>query len=140
MDGRLSQEGGPVAGVAAAIPMPADAHPRVSTPAPWTPTPVRQLQAGWMWAPSALDHARVSRLSRLWFDRPGRYLRVWSGGRGGVRVDAVGHRACPGVAVSSRSKNCCRQYEVADILPLTPLQQGTPFSCKDHAPQHRAGQ
>jgi non-ribosomal peptide synthase protein (TIGR01720 family) len=26
------------------------------------------LHAGWRWAPSALDHAQVSRLSRLWFD------------------------------------------------------------------------
>lgn len=26
------------------------------------------LLAGWTWAPSALDHAQVSRLSRLWFD------------------------------------------------------------------------
>ena len=26
------------------------------------------LRAAWWWAPSALDHAQVSRLSRLWFD------------------------------------------------------------------------
>jgi non-ribosomal peptide synthase protein (TIGR01720 family) len=27
-----------------------------------------QLHAAWTWAPSALDHAQVSRLSRLWFE------------------------------------------------------------------------
>jgi non-ribosomal peptide synthase protein (TIGR01720 family) len=27
-----------------------------------------RLQANWTWAPSALDHAQVSRLSQLWFD------------------------------------------------------------------------
>jgi non-ribosomal peptide synthase protein (TIGR01720 family) len=27
-----------------------------------------QLHANWTWATSALDHAQVSRLSRLWFD------------------------------------------------------------------------
>ncbi|EUA56878.1 linear gramicidin synthetase subunit D domain protein [Mycobacterium xenopi 4042] len=27
-----------------------------------------QLHANWTWAPSALDQAKVSRLSRLWFE------------------------------------------------------------------------
>ena len=27
-----------------------------------------QLHANWTWAPSALDDAQVSRLSRLWFE------------------------------------------------------------------------
>ncbi|EUA24709.1 linear gramicidin synthetase subunit C domain protein [Mycobacterium xenopi 3993] len=27
-----------------------------------------QLHANWTWAPSALDHAQVSRLSQLWFE------------------------------------------------------------------------
>ena len=27
-----------------------------------------QLHANWTWAPSALDHAQIGRLSQLWFD------------------------------------------------------------------------
>jgi amino acid adenylation domain-containing protein/non-ribosomal peptide synthase protein (TIGR01720 family) len=41
------------------------------------------LRAAWWWAPSALDHAQVSRLSRLWFDAlTGICTHVRSGGGG----------------------------------------------------------
>ena len=41
------------------------------------------LRAGWWWAPSALDHAQVSRLGQLWFDAlSGICAHVRSGGGG----------------------------------------------------------
>jgi non-ribosomal peptide synthase protein (TIGR01720 family) len=41
------------------------------------------LRAAWWWAPSALDHAQVSRLGRLWFDAlTGICAHVRSGGGG----------------------------------------------------------
>ena len=41
------------------------------------------LTAGWMWAPSALNHAQVNRLSQLWFEAlTGMCAHVQSGGGG----------------------------------------------------------
>jgi non-ribosomal peptide synthase protein (TIGR01720 family) len=64
---RISREGMAVSGVAAAVPMPLMHTVELNAGTVDTDTGPC-LQAGWMWAPSALDHARVSRLSRLWFD------------------------------------------------------------------------
>jgi non-ribosomal peptide synthase protein (TIGR01720 family) len=42
-----------------------------------------QLHANWTWAPSALNHAQVNRLSKLWFDAlAGICAHVRSGGGG----------------------------------------------------------
>jgi amino acid adenylation domain-containing protein/non-ribosomal peptide synthase protein (TIGR01720 family) len=50
-----------------------------------------QLQAAWQWAPSALDEAQVSRLSRLWFDAlAGICAHVRHGG-GGLTPSDLGH-------------------------------------------------
>jgi non-ribosomal peptide synthase protein (TIGR01720 family) len=49
-----------------------------------------QLHANWTWAPSALDHAQVSRLSRLWFDAlAGICAHVRAGGGGLTPTDVV---------------------------------------------------
>jgi non-ribosomal peptide synthase protein (TIGR01720 family) len=64
---RICQEGWTVTGASAAIPMPL-AH-TVELNAGTVDTEVGpHLHATWTWAPSALDRARVSRVSRLWFD------------------------------------------------------------------------
>jgi amino acid adenylation domain-containing protein/non-ribosomal peptide synthase protein (TIGR01720 family) len=42
------------------------------------------LHAGWKWAPSALDHAQVSQLSRLWFDALAGICAHVRGGGGGL--------------------------------------------------------
>ncbi|OBI57385.1 hypothetical protein A5705_19130 [Mycobacterium sp. E787] len=42
------------------------------------------LHAGWTWAPSALDHAQVSRLSRLWFEALAGICAHVRGGGGGL--------------------------------------------------------
>jgi len=42
------------------------------------------LHAGWRWAPSALDHAQVSRLSQLWFDALAGICAHVRGGGGGL--------------------------------------------------------
>jgi len=48
------------------------------------------LHASWTWAPSALDHAQVSRLSRLWFDAlTGICANVHGGGGGLTPSDVV---------------------------------------------------
>ena len=64
---RPCQDGLSVTGAAAAVPMPL-MH-TVELNAGTVDTEVGpHLHATWTWALSALDHAQVSRLSRLWFD------------------------------------------------------------------------
>ena len=43
-----------------------------------------QLHANWTWAPSALGHAQVSRLSQLWFDALAGICAHVRGGGGGL--------------------------------------------------------
>ena len=100
-------------GAAAAVPMPL-AH-TVELNAGTVDTDAGpHLHANWTWAPSALDRAQVSRLSRLWFEALAgicAHVRPRWG-----RVDAVRYRACPAepaadrraAAAISRSLTCCR--------------------------------
>jgi non-ribosomal peptide synthase protein (TIGR01720 family) len=50
-----------------------------------------RLQAAWTWAPSALDHAQVSRLSELWFDALAGICAHVRGGGGGLTPSDLGH-------------------------------------------------
>ncbi|MCP4435955.1 MAG: AMP-binding protein, partial [Actinomycetia bacterium] len=82
-----------------------------------------QLHAAWTWAPSVLDEARVGRLGRLWFEAlTGVCAHVRRGGGGLTPSDIV-----PARLSQSQIDDLCRQYRVADVLPLTPLQQGLLF-------------
>ncbi|CQD22894.1 linear gramicidin synthetase subunit B [Mycobacterium europaeum] len=81
------------------------------------------LQANWTWAPSALDHEQVSRLSQLWFEAlAGICAHVRSGGGGLTPSDVA-----PARLTQQQLDDLCQQYAVADVLPLTPLQQGLLF-------------
>ncbi|BBY00512.1 non-ribosomal peptide synthetase [Mycobacterium seoulense] len=81
------------------------------------------LQANWTWAPSALDHEQVSRLSQLWFEAlAGICAHVRSGGGGLTPSDVA-----PARLNQQQLDDLCQQYAVADVLPLTPLQQGLLF-------------
>ncbi len=81
------------------------------------------LQANWTWAPSALDHEQVSRLSQLWFEAlAGICAHVRSGGGGLTPSDIA-----PAQLNQQQLDDLCQQYAVADVLPLTPLQQGLLF-------------
>ena len=64
---RLCLEGLSVTGAAAALPMPLAHTVELSAGTVDTDTGP-QLHANWRWAPSAVDRAAVSRLSRLWFE------------------------------------------------------------------------
>ena len=119
---RICQDGWSVIGAAAAIPMPVMHTVELNAGTVDTDTGP-QLRAGWTWAPSALDQARVDRLSRLWFDAlAGICALVRRGGGGLTPSDIV-----PARLNQQQIDELCRQYPVADILPLTPLQQGLLF-------------
>ena len=116
---RLSRDGGSVTAAAAAISMPL-MHTVDLNAATIDDDTGPHLRAGWTWAPSALDHAQVSRLSRLWFDAlAGICAQVRRGGGGLTPSDLTPTR------LSQQQIDTLQQrYEIADVLPLTPLQQG----------------
>src|SRR5262249_6493692 len=82
-----------------------------------------RLHATWTWAPSALDHTQVSRLSRLWFEALAGICAHVRGGGGGLPPSDI----APARLSQQQIDELQRQYEIADILPLTPLQQGLLF-------------
>ena len=119
---RISQDGVSLTGSAAAIPMPL-MH-TVELNAGTVDTDIGpHLHANWTWAPSALDRAQVSRLSRLWFEAlAGICAHVRAGGGGLTPSDIA-----PARLSQQQLDELHRQYRVADVLPLTPLQRGLLF-------------
>jgi glycopeptidolipid biosynthesis protein len=82
-----------------------------------------QLQAAWTWAPSALDDDQIDRLSRLWFEAlAGICAHVQHGGGGLTPSDLA-----PARLSQKQVDELAQQYRFADVLPLTPLQQGLLF-------------
>jgi len=119
---RISQENGTVARITTAIPMPLLHTVELNAAMVDTDTGP-QLQAGWTWAPSALDHAQVARLSRLWFDALAGICAYVRRGGGGLTPSDI----APARLRQQQIDELGRRYQVADILPLTPLQQGLLF-------------
>ena len=110
---RISQDGLSVTGAAAAVPMPLAHTVELNAGTVDTDTGPH-LHANWTWAPSALDRAQVSRLSRLWFDAlAGICAHVRRGGGGLTPSDIAPARLSqqqidelqPAIP---RSPTCCR--------------------------------
>jgi amino acid adenylation domain-containing protein/non-ribosomal peptide synthase protein (TIGR01720 family) len=119
---RVSPDGGAVASGALTIPLtlPHTIELNAST-ADTDSGP--HLQANWTWAPSAVEQEQVSRLGRLWFEAlAGICAHVRRGGRGLTPSDIV-----PARLSQHQIDELERQYRIADVLPLTPLQQGLLF-------------
>ncbi|MGB9306482.1 MAG: amino acid adenylation domain-containing protein, partial [Mycobacterium sp.] len=82
-----------------------------------------QLHANWMWAPSAFDSAQITRLGGLWFEAlAGMCAHVRGGGGGLTPSDIV-----PARLNQQQLDELQWQHRVADVLPLTPVQQGLLF-------------
>ncbi|OMB87914.1 non-ribosomal peptide synthetase [Mycolicibacterium conceptionense] len=81
------------------------------------------LQAAWTWAPSVVGRDQVDRLSRLWFQAlKGICAHVNSGGGGLTPSDVL-----PARLTQRQIDELELEYAVADVLPLTPVQQGLLF-------------
>jgi hypothetical protein len=109
-------------GAAAAVPMPL-AH-TVELGAGTVDTEAGpQLHANWRWAQSVVEREQVSRLSRLWFEALAGICAHVRGGGGGLTPSDI----VPARLSQPQLDELDRQYEIADVLPLTPLQQGLLF-------------
>ena len=119
---RVCPEGLSVTRAAAALPLPLAHTVELNAGTVDTDTGP-QLHAAWTWAQSALDRAQVSRLSRLWFDALAGICAHVRGGGGGLTPSDI----APARLSQQQIDELERQYRVADVLPLTPLQQGLLF-------------
>ncbi len=82
-----------------------------------------QLQAGWTWAPSAMDRAQADQLSRLWFEAlAGICAHVRNGGGGFTPSDLA-----PARLSQEQIDDLAQRHTIADVLPLTPVQEGLLF-------------
>ncbi len=128
---RICSDGGSVAGVAAATSMPL-MHTVELNAGTMDADDGPQLRAGWTWAPSAVDRAQISRLSRLWFEAlAGICAHVRSGG-GGLTPSDIWPARLNQQQIDQLGRD---HHRIADVLPLTPLQQGLAF----HANTTRGG-
>ena len=119
---RIDQEASSVTGVASAVAMPLMHTVELNAGTTDTDAGPR-LQASWTWAPSAVDEDQINRLSQLWFEAlAGICAHVGSGGGGLTPSDIA-----PARLNQQQIDELTQQYEVADVLPLTPVQQGLLF-------------
>src|ERR1700682_5575131 len=119
---RISQESLSSTGAASAVLMPLMHTVELNAGTMDTDTGPR-LQASWTWAPSTVDHDQISRLSQLWFDAlAGICAHVHDGGGGLTPSDIA-----PALLSQQQIDELQQQYEIADVLPLTPVQQGLLF-------------
>ena len=120
---RVCPEGLSVTGAATAVPMPLGHTVELNAGTVDTdsrPAAARRIGCG---RPRQLDRGQVSRLSRLWFEAlAGICAHVRRGGGGLTPSDIA-----PARLSRQQIDELRQQYEVADILPLTPLQQGLLF-------------
>jgi non-ribosomal peptide synthase protein (TIGR01720 family) len=118
----IREDGWKVTGPAAAVPMPLMHTVELNAGTVETADGPR-LRAGWTWALTALDHAQVTRLSDLWFDALAGICAHVNGGGGGLTPSDI----APAQLTQQQIDELCVSYDVADILPLTPLQHGLLF-------------
>ena len=82
-----------------------------------------RLQASWTWAPSAMDAGQIDRLSRLWFEALGGLCAHVQHGGGGLTPSDL----LPAKLTQPQIDELAQRHPVADVLPLTPLQEGLLF-------------
>ena len=119
-DWQLCRWGSPFADpVAAALPIPL-AHAVEVGAATVDGTHGPALHAEWLWAASVFDAGDIAALSRLWFAAlRGICTHVWRGGGGLTPSDVL-----PARIRQRELDDLDRRGRVADVLPLTALQQG----------------
>nr|WP_327533125.1 non-ribosomal peptide synthetase [uncultured Mycolicibacterium sp.] len=119
---RIDQDGLSAAGTASAVPMPM-MHTVDLNAGTMDTDAGPSLQANWTWAPSLVGDDQINRLSRLWFEAlSGICAHVRAGGGGLTPSDVL-----PARLSQPQIDELAQQYRIADVLPLTPVQQGLLF-------------
>ncbi|OHU22812.1 non-ribosomal peptide synthetase [Mycobacteroides franklinii] len=120
---RIDQDGVAITAAATSVPTPLGHTVELNAGVMEDADAGPQLHATWTWALSALSHNQIDRISRLWFDSlAGICAHVRAGGGGLTPSDVV-----PAQLTQQQIDQLDEQYEIADVLPLTPLQQGLLF-------------
>ena len=92
-----------------------------------------QLHATWTWAPSALDHAAVNRISELWFEAlAGICAHVRRGGGGLTPSDIA-----PARLSQQQIDELHQQYRDRRYLAVDPAAAGAALPRQHHAGQRR---
>ena len=126
---RICQDGWSVTGAAAAVPMPLMHTVELNAGTVDTDAGPH-LHAVWTWAPSALDHAAVNRLSRLWFEAlAGICAHVRRGGGGLTPSDIA-----PARLSQQQIDELCAAIPDRRYFAVDPFAAGAALSR-----QHRAG-
>ncbi|WP_120313417.1 non-ribosomal peptide synthase/polyketide synthase, partial [Mycobacterium mantenii] len=119
---RISPDGSSATAISTAVPMPL-MHTVDLNAGTMDTADGPQLHANWTWAASALDREQVARLSRLWFEAlAGICAHVRHGGGGLTPSDII-----PARLDQQQIDQLERRQRIADVLPLTPLQEGLLF-------------
>ena len=127
---RLSADGSALIRRAAAVPMPlvhtVDLNAvTIDTDTGW------HLQANWTWAPSALDHAAITRLGQLWFEALAGICAHVRGGGGGLTPSDI----APARLSQQQIDELAAAIRDRRYFAVDPAAAGAALSR-----QHRAGQ
>ena len=118
----ISQDGAAVIAAATAPPTPLGHAVELNAGTFETDSGPR-LEANWTWAPSVMDNNRIGRLSSLWFEAlQGICAHVNRGGGGLTPSDVA-----PARLSQLQLDELQQEQRIADVMPLTPLQQGLLF-------------
>ncbi|MEV3904905.1 amino acid adenylation domain-containing protein [Mycobacterium sp. NPDC050551] len=118
----IGPDGVSLTGAAAAVPVPLMHSVELNAGTIDTDTgPL--LHANWTWAPSVTDGEQIGRLSRLWFDALAGICAHVRGGGGGLTPSDI----APAQLGQHQIDELHQRYDLVDVLPLTPLQEGLLF-------------
>ncbi|MGE2723082.1 condensation domain-containing protein, partial [Mycolicibacterium celeriflavum] len=84
------------------------------------------LHTTFTWAPSALQHTHITHLSQLWTQALTGICTHTQKGGGGLTPSDI----APAHLTQQQIDDLYQTHDIADILPLTPLQQGLLFHAK----------
>ncbi|KWX19449.1 hypothetical protein AFM11_35805, partial [Mycolicibacterium wolinskyi] len=122
---RISEDGMTLASSASSVPMPL-AHSIALNAGTLDTESGPVLHADWIWAPTVLNEADVTKLSTLWCEALAGICQYVQNGGGGLTPSDI----APLQFTQQQIDELESQSQIADVLPLTPLQHGLLFHAR----------